>query len=241
MLASCAIPHHLAFPRIEQRDRVEGFIDDVGRTIVLVGVGVATLRENATVLDADYALVGRGLDRDDDLRFHEVRFQTTGLELVAGFAPLTETSYPSGHDSEVMEWSAKCEGGTVRAWGDDDLSAELYFSASATVFDAFRFGDQFAPWASITSRDGLTVREWYRGWCTDMLTLVSAATGRTESLTHMHLVADGTTVTVFTRGILQAPYYASQDRRTQVCYTVILDGGDEDSLLDVLRRVQAKR
>ena len=81
MLASCAIPHGLAFPRIEQRDRVEGFIDDVGRTIVLVGVGVATLRENATVLDADYALVGRGLDRDDDLRFHEVRFQTTGLEL----------------------------------------------------------------------------------------------------------------------------------------------------------------
>ena len=74
-----------------------------------------------------------------------------------------------------------------------------------------------------------------------MLTLVSAATGRTESLTHMHLVADGTTVTVFTRGISQAPYYASQDRRTQVCYTVILDGGDEDSLLDVLRRVQAKR
>jgi hypothetical protein len=241
ILVSCAIPNGWAFPGTEQRDRVTGYIDEVGRTVVLVGVTVSTRWENLTFLDADYALVGHRLGDDHDLVFHEVRFQTTGLELVAGFTPLTHTKFPASYDARLMEWSARSEGGTSRKWSDDGLSVELDFWSSATVSDAYRFGVRFAPWATITSQEGNTVRQWYRGWCADLLTLVSAATGRVESLTHMHFAADGTTVTVFTRGVSQSPYYAAQDRRTQVCYTVIGDDGDGDSLLDVLRQVQAKR
>jgi hypothetical protein len=217
ILVSCAIPNGWAFPGTEQRDRVTGYIDEVGRTVVLVGVTVSTRWENLTFLDADYALVGHRLGDDHDLVF------------------------PASYDARLMEWSARSEGGTSRKWSDDGLSVELDFWSSATVSDAYRFGVRFAPWATITSQEGNTVRQWYRGWCADLLTLVSAATGRVESLTHMHFAADGTTVTVFTRGVSQSPYYAAQDRRTQVCYTVIGDDGDGDSLLDVLRQVQAKR
>ncbi len=236
-LASCAIPNGWAFGRIEHRDRVTGYIDDIKESVALVGVTVSTVWENVTHLDADYALVGDGLRDDPDLVFHEVRFQTTGLELLAGFTPLTQVTFPAEYDARVMNWSAECEGGTSREWSDESLSAELDFWSSATVADVYRFGVKFAPWATVKSREGHTVREWYRGWCGDLLTLVSAATGRAESLTHMHFARDG--VTVFTRGVSQSPYYASQDRRTQVCYRI--GGEGNDSLLDVLRRVQGKR
>ncbi|OBI28134.1 hypothetical protein [Mycobacterium sp. E2238] len=238
-LPSCAIPDGWAFPGHEQWDRVTGYIDAVARAVVLIGVTVSTIWENVTHLDADYALVGDGLSNDDDLVFQEVRFQTTGLELIAGFTPLTQVAFPAGYDERVMEWSAKCEGGTSREWSDEGLSVALDFSSSATVSDAYRFGVRFACWATIKSREGRTVREWYRGRCGDLLTLVSAATGRAESLTHMHFMRNGTTVTVFTRGITQSPYYARQDRRTQVCYRVGAEGGA--SLLDVLRRVEDRR
>ena len=238
-LASCAIPNGWAFPRTEQRDRVVGYIDEVGRTVVVIGVTVTTHFANVTYLDADYALVGHGIGDDHDLVFNEVRLQTTGLELLAGFTPLTHITFPASYDARLMEWSAKCQGGTHREWSDGGLTVELDFSSSATVSDAYRFGVRFAPWASIKSLAGQTVREWYRGWCADLLTLASAATGRAESLTHVHFAADGTTVTAFTRGISQTPYYARQDRRTQVSYRVGGEGGD--SLLDVLRRARAKR
>jgi hypothetical protein len=238
-LPSCAIPNGWAFPGDEQWKRVTGYIDALGRTVVLIGVSVSTVWENVTYFDADYALVGDGLRNDSDLVFQEVRFQTTGLELLTGFTPLTHVAFPLGYDARAMEWSAKCEGGTVREWSDEDLTAKLDFSSSANVSDAYRFGVKFAPWATVTSRVGHTVREWYRGWCADLLTLVSAATGRAESLTHMHFGTAGATITVFTRGVSQSPYYARQDRRTQVCYRV--GGKENDSLLDVLRRVQARR
>lgn len=238
-LASCAIPNGWAFSRTEQRDRVTGYIDTVKESVVLVGVTVSTVWENVTYLDADYALVGDGLRNDPDLVFHEVRFQTTGLELLAGFTPLTHVAFPVEYDARVMKWTAKCEGGMAREWNDENLSAGLDFASSATVSDAYRFGVKFAPWATVKSLEGHTVREWYRGWCGDLLTLVSAATGRAESLTHMHFARNGATVTVFSRGVSQSPYYASQDRRTQVCYRV--GGEGNDSLLDVLRRVQDRR
>ena len=41
-LASCAIPNGWAFPGTEQRDRVTGYIDELGRTVVLVGVTMST-------------------------------------------------------------------------------------------------------------------------------------------------------------------------------------------------------
>lgn len=60
MLEACRTRNGWAFPRREDRDRVTGYIAVLGRTIVLIGVKMATQWPNITQIDADYALVGRG-------------------------------------------------------------------------------------------------------------------------------------------------------------------------------------
>ncbi|RAV03741.1 hypothetical protein [Mycolicibacter senuensis] len=237
-LPACARPFGGAFPASERRDRVTGYIDAVGRTAVLIDVKVSTQWRNRTYLDAAYALVGRGLGGEDTPTFHEVRFQTTGLELLCGFVPLTHTAYPPSLDG-TPQWSARSEGGIFREWSDEDASVKLDFASSATIADPYRFRVRFAPWATIKSREALGGRAWFRGWCTDLLTLVSAATGRAETLTHMQFETGQGTVTVFTARVSQTPYYAAQDFRTHVSYRV--GGEDGESLLDVLRSVQARR
>ncbi|MFW0789691.1 hypothetical protein [Gordonia sp. CPCC 205333] len=173
--------------------------------------------------------------------FHEWRdaWLRERAELATGFTPLTSTTFPRAYDPEKMQWTATSEGGTARSWEDESGSFKLEFTSSATVADPYRFRVQFAPWAMIQVADGLSVSDWRDHWCSNLVTLVSAATGRAEKLTHLTFRTADSVVTVFTAAITQNPYYADQDRSTPVCYRIGSDGGD--SPLTALRHIQFKR
>jgi hypothetical protein len=194
--------------------------------------------------DAWAALVGRGAPRSDTVLVDSGVIQVTNLDSFAARSPLVGTTFPADNIYQHQEptWTAKFDKASLQEWEDSDAKVSMSYHGSAEVLGQYRFGLRFSPIITIELQQAIPLTEFMIRWVWPVQGLISAATGRTEKITHLSCspVIEGDDrpasqrrFQVFQASVSHAPYLSTNDVRDKHVSAIRLSEGE--SLLSLLR------
>jgi hypothetical protein len=233
-----------AFPQDIDLDILTGRLA-TGANVVLLRARVSYwFHSQGHVSSAAAVLTLDEVAKDDQPRFSRVELQITGLDAVAGVAPLQAMSLPSREGARHLEgiWSAEGNPESSQEWSDDSATVRLEYDAAVRAFDPYAYRMGFSPVLRIEAVEPLTLHEWIDQWVEPVRRIISIASATAQDVTYLatrRASGERSTVRgqVFGSGITQEPYESSQ-AGVQEAEPALLLKSDEVSLLAIVRRWQ---
>lgn len=202
------------FPQAVQYPVLRGHLRN-GYDVLLFKATVDLWFPGRAILHAQAAVVGLNLPGEDQNADHftGLTLQITGLDLLAGVAPLKSFRFPNNGIHLEGEWSVTGNPESSQEWFGDGVTLRLEYVGSARIGDPYSFGMAFSPVLVITSAQGQALSTWLSDWVEPLRRLVSLATGNREKLTSFSLMWSNRQPSgpprhgqVFGAGLAQSPY-----------------------------------
>ncbi|OXR47001.1 hypothetical protein B7C42_00118 [Nocardia cerradoensis] len=239
---SRSLPNAIRYPELRCR-----LIDRPYEVILFDVVVSDSFGGEAVVVDGGAAIVGVDLPAGDSPKFMGIEIQVTALDAIGGRRPLASSTAPAvAEEWRSGEWSAKGNGESGQRWADDEVEVRHEYDTTARVYDPYEFRVRFSPVLRVNRTTPKDLGYWIDTWVNPLRTIISAATGREETITYVYFLGDlcesGTPdsrAQLFAKGISQTFYYSSDVdvRAAQIAFNVATDGL---SLLDVVKRWNAE-
>lgn len=208
------------FPQTRTYPSVRGHLIS-GHDVLMLEATVQFWSRDRAFIDARAAIVGLQLfdaEEPPDL-FTGCKLQVTGLDSIAGVAPLKSFTFPANNDVHLQgEWSAEGNPDSSQEWSASGTTLRLEYDASARVGDPYSYGLAFSPVLVIETEPPLIFDSWVSNWVDPLSRLVALVTGRREEITYFSVKLAAREpwpfhryAQVFAHGLSQKPY-ASQQR-----------------------------
>lgn len=236
-----------SLPNVKYYDTVRCRLIDRSEEVVLFNVQISdSFGGEAIDIDAAAALVGVDLPAGDDPQYLGMEIQVTALDAVGGRYPIRSVKRPeSAVDWHGAEWSVKGNEDIVQRWTSGEMEVRHEYNLTARIFDPYDFRVRFSPVLRVNRTAPQGLDYWVDTWINPLRTIISAATGREEEITFVHLFSDLQDVGIpsvkaqlFARGVSQRPYFSSNEvvRKLNVAFSV---SKDRLSLLEAVERWNA--
>ncbi len=209
------------FPQVVNRATLRGHLVN-GNDVLLVDASIHYWSPERAHLSARAAVVGLELFSSSNEQavdaFSGIKMQVTGLDVVAGVAPLKSFTFPSPdavHLSGV--WSAEGNPESSQEWTEGGTTLRLEYDGSARIGDPYSYRLAFSPVVLVQLDRYRSLTQWLDEWIDPITRLVALATGRREEITYLALEvpkmspsSHGRYAQVFGSGLTQAPYESRQ-------------------------------
>ncbi|WP_139173673.1 HEPN domain-containing protein [Geodermatophilus telluris] len=207
-----------SFPQPPQHFSVLACDLRVGYQPLLLNASVEMWFPGRSLVRAEAAVVGHGLEQDPESTFPEVSLQITGGHRIFGATPVKETSGPRSLPPQgTVEYKATIDVDANRSYQRDDVELRCRYWLSAHNLDYYRFGVRTAPVFEIRDASRPTALGWIADHVLPLRELVTLGTLEQQTVSWLELdhEDDGTkfgSVQVFSREIAQSPYAPTIDR-----------------------------
>ena len=207
-----------SFPQSAQQYPVLACELRVGYQALLLNASVEMWFPGRSLVRAEAAVVGHGLEHDPESTFPEVSLQITGGHRVFGATPIAHTCGPTSFPSEgQVEYKATVDVDANRSYQRDDVELRCRYWLSVHHLDYYRFGLRTAPVFEIRDASRPSALGWIANHVRPLRELITLATLEPQTVSWLELdhEKDGKnfgSVQVFSREIAQSPYAPSLDR-----------------------------
>lgn len=207
------------FPQVVERVTLRGHLIN-GYDVLLVDASVHYWFPERAHLSARAAVVGLWLfsSKQNVDSFSGIKMQVTGLDVVAGVAPLKSFTFPAPNAVHLSGlWSAEGNPESSQEWTDASTTLRLEYDGSARIGDPYSYGLAFSPVVLVRSDHQRSLEQWLDEWIDPIARLITLATGRREETTYLALEMPSLPpffhpgyAQVFGSGLTQVPYESRQ-------------------------------
>jgi hypothetical protein len=206
-----------SFPQPAQQYPVLACELRVGYQALLLNASVGMWFPGRSLVRADAAVVGHGLEHDPESTFPEVSLQITGGHRVFGITPIAPTWGPTSSPSEgQVEYKTTVDLDANRSYQRDDIELRCRYWRSLQSLDYYRFGLRTAPVFEIRDASRPSALGWIANHVRPLRELITLATLEPQTVSWLELDRekdeDFGSVQVFSREIAQSPYAPSLER-----------------------------
>lgn len=212
--------------------------------VTLLDVEIVMWEHNRAVITAAAALVGGPLSGAFDGGVASVLLQVTGLDAVAGIAPVKRVKLPKREGARYLDWSWHADGNpdSTQSWSDDEADVELRFESSVTAPEGYFYRVSFSPVVQIQFDKRIPFREMVEKWIEPLRRIVSLSTGRREEVTYLEIASSDFEgpqdhLQAYGSHISQVPY-ASRENSFRAIHRSFTFAQETLSMLSMLRTWQ---
>lgn len=233
----------IGFPQTHHYDVLHGSLAS-GHTITLLEATVESWFPGRAFLYSRAILVGLP-GSGEPTAFEGLEIQVSGMDVVAGIAPLKSMSLPNSEPGGKyldVTWTVEGQPDSTQEWSDADATLSWEFVGGATIGDPYYYRLHFSPMSRVTTQSPISFDEILEKWVTPIQRIVSLATGRAEKVTALTMLTAATSIAhqrhqVFGFGVTQEPYSSRLEDQRRVS-AAIRAKADRVSILDLVRRWQ---
>lgn len=163
-----------------------------------------------------YAIVGMGVADVREDRYERISLQVTGSDLLFDMKPIKDVPLPGrviGEDE--LRYSVVLSQDSHRCWKSPDMAIKCGYDRRPLV-GLYRFEILFAPVIEFTAESPLTLDEWVHRWIRPLVGIASLATGEPQHVAWLQVHGKDVRGVVFGKEISQAPYPATDERRSRL-------------------------
>lgn len=121
------------------------------------------------VLSRDY------LESREVRKYEAIELQIEGLDALMGRSPISEVSMPQKPGDKPV-WAATINREAKGSWEMDGDEMSIWYNASIRALDFYEFRMVFGSVLRITSKEALTIEDWWLEWVRPLRQLVSLIT-----------------------------------------------------------------
>lgn len=229
----------IGFPQSVDAPVLAGSLSN-GANVLLVNAQVSYWLPDQATIHSTAAIITLADVASEQALFEQFDIQITGLDAIAGVAPIKGTTFPKEGAAGI--WSAELASDFKQEWTDAGASLGLTYYGSIRSFDPYAFGMGFSPVAWGNLDEPVPFGQLLSEWIYPLRRVVSIATGRPEEITYLTVypvtgdesVREGQ---LFGSGITQEPYESSRDEIEKIKSPLRLKS-DSVSLLALVRAWQ---
>lgn len=226
-----------AFPQRNEFECLTGRLSNGGSVSLMNGSIDYYFVSQGRATGAFAVLSRSGFSTEEVRQYTSVTLQMDGLDAIFGQAPIIETSFPRTNEDDPI-WTAKLNRKAGAKWEIDSMQMSMSYSSSIRTADPYEFRIVSSAVLTLTSREPLTIEEWWTGWILHLRRLLSLII-RESSYIHSVLATPvghqlrATKDQVFGLGITQEMRNSSTDRVRSVDPLVNISD-DNANLLELL-------